>query len=256
MSSRTLSTNPVPSPGEQARRKRLLDDPLVTLLSPSLVECTLCTKQIKLSSKSAYDTHHWFNHRSRCLRMKKKKQKQIGSPSRRIGSSPLKTASSIKASLKDHEAEPELRRVQTPPLVELSDSEDSRGSPATETSYTPKLPPLSPPPTIYVMPSENVLEEYIYRYHPGCTPQTEAVTLCQWQKWSWAQLKLPQFVPPLHGHPVDIDVNEDQYSDSDSENQSYGMLQYSPRPSGLGRVVADLRDQEAAHALSMLSRSH
>ena len=61
---------------ERARELTILNDPLANLLSPYFVECKQCKKKIKLSSKSAYDTFHWRNHRARCLRTSKKKGKK------------------------------------------------------------------------------------------------------------------------------------------------------------------------------------
>jgi len=64
------------TPAERARELSILSDPLANLLSPDYVECKQCKKKIKLSSKSAYDTFHWRNHRKRCVKSFKKKGKQ------------------------------------------------------------------------------------------------------------------------------------------------------------------------------------
>lgn len=61
---------------ERTRELSILNDPLANLLSPDYVECKQCRKKIKLSSKSAYDTFHWRNHRKRCIKSFKKKGKQ------------------------------------------------------------------------------------------------------------------------------------------------------------------------------------
>jgi hypothetical protein len=67
---------PTKTPAERARESSILSDPLANLLSPDYVECKQCKKRIKLSSKSAYDTFHWRNHRKRCVKTFKKKGKQ------------------------------------------------------------------------------------------------------------------------------------------------------------------------------------
>ncbi|PPQ67873.1 hypothetical protein CVT25_010312 [Psilocybe cyanescens] len=252
-----LTMNTVKTPAERTREKALLSDPLANLLSPSCVECKQCKKKIKLSSKSAYDTFHWRNHRARCLKMIKKKMK--ATPSRRTVSSPLKAASTTKTSTKDPEPEP--RRMQTPPLIDISDSEeDSINSPAIQSPQSPQSPQLrsspSPPPfSIYLGQSRmaSTLDDYILRSHPECTQQTRALSY-HWQNWSWSQLKEPHFTSPPYSHPNDAYVNGDQEDEYEYRHHR-GMLQHLPRPGGPGRVVADLRDQEAAHALSMLSRS-
>jgi len=61
------------TPAEKARERSLREDPLANVLDPSHVECRRCNKKIKLSSKSAFDTFHWRNHRARCMRTAKKK---------------------------------------------------------------------------------------------------------------------------------------------------------------------------------------
>lgn len=66
------------TPAEREREQSLLDDPYARVLGPSSVQCRQCLKKIKLSSKSAYDTFHWRNHRARCLRAMKKKMKASG----------------------------------------------------------------------------------------------------------------------------------------------------------------------------------
>ncbi|KAF5316652.1 hypothetical protein D9619_006429 [Psilocybe cf. subviscida] len=92
----------VRSTGEKGREQKLLDDTFVTVLSPSSVECRLCSKIIKLSDKSAFDTHHWDNHRRRCLKAngEQMKKKQLGadldasSTRRRIGRPPRQSPQS------------------------------------------------------------------------------------------------------------------------------------------------------------------
>lgn len=65
----------IKTPAEREREQSLLDDPYARVLGPSSVQCKQCLKKIKLSSKSAYDTFHWRNHRTRCLKAMKKKTK-------------------------------------------------------------------------------------------------------------------------------------------------------------------------------------
>lgn len=67
---------PTKTSAERTRELSILSDPLANLLSPDYVECKQCRKKIKLSSKSAYDTFHWRNHRKRCIKSYKKKGKQ------------------------------------------------------------------------------------------------------------------------------------------------------------------------------------
>lgn len=70
-----LRTETAQTPAEREREQSLLDDPYARVLGPSCVQCRQCLKKIKLSTKSAYDTFHWRNHRARCLRAMKKKLK-------------------------------------------------------------------------------------------------------------------------------------------------------------------------------------
>jgi hypothetical protein len=63
-----LSTRGGRLTGEKAREKKLLDDELVIIISPQLVQCKRCAAEIKLSKKSQFDTFHWYQHRERCLK--------------------------------------------------------------------------------------------------------------------------------------------------------------------------------------------
>lgn len=53
---------------EKAREQMLVEDEMVTIISPQLVQCNRCGTEIKLSKKSLFDTFHWYQHRERCLK--------------------------------------------------------------------------------------------------------------------------------------------------------------------------------------------
>ena len=46
----------------------LVEDKMVTIITPQLVLCNCCGTEIKLSKKSLFDTFHWYQHRERCLK--------------------------------------------------------------------------------------------------------------------------------------------------------------------------------------------
>ena len=54
--------------GIEMRQRKLRDDHLAEVLSPFLVRCKRCQREIKLSAKSQYDPHHWTTHRKRCAK--------------------------------------------------------------------------------------------------------------------------------------------------------------------------------------------
>lgn len=54
--------------GEKVREQNLRMDPLVGFLSPQLVKCRLCKRDVKLSLKSCWDPEHWRKHRERCIK--------------------------------------------------------------------------------------------------------------------------------------------------------------------------------------------
>ncbi|KDR80690.1 hypothetical protein GALMADRAFT_135815 [Galerina marginata CBS 339.88] len=226
------------TPAERAREKTLLNDPLALVLNPSLVECKQCHKKIKLSSKSAFDTFHWRNHRARCLRtIKKKKTKGILPPlTRRPIPTPLKAATTPRP------PHPEPRKSKTPPLIDISDSEEERRSEQSpEAQSPPSTLPWSPfaiqtPPDI--RHSDAFLDDYILRSHPECFQRATPLS-DHWQSWSWSQLKEPHFPPSAYNQDDDLEYDED-----DDHISHYSSL-----------TSQDERAQEAAHALSMLSRS-
>lgn len=113
------------------------------VISPSFVECRLCSKIIKLSDKSAFDTHHWDNHRRRCLKANSEQMKneQLGaglgasSTRRRIGRPPRQHPRSSSPS---------------PPLCPTTPNSPQRPFDAPEF-------PSNPPPTKQILGSERLL---------------------------------------------------------------------------------------------------
>ena len=59
--------------GERKREQKLLSDPMVMVISPTMVKCRQCNREIKLSTKCAYDNFHWKIHRDRCIKATRKK---------------------------------------------------------------------------------------------------------------------------------------------------------------------------------------
>lgn len=51
-----------------ARERRLREHPHADVRGPELIVCRLCQRDIKLSTKSAYDGFHWNKHIERCQR--------------------------------------------------------------------------------------------------------------------------------------------------------------------------------------------
>lgn len=51
------------------RERRLREHPHAKVLGPQAVECGLCKKEIRLSTKSAYDPFHWTKHIDRCAKL-------------------------------------------------------------------------------------------------------------------------------------------------------------------------------------------
>nr|GAT47265.1 predicted protein [Mycena chlorophos] len=62
------SSSRAPTSKQKIREMKLRSDPLVEVLSATLVRCLNCGVEIKLSPKSAYDASHWTRHRGRCLK--------------------------------------------------------------------------------------------------------------------------------------------------------------------------------------------
>ncbi|KIM44685.1 hypothetical protein M413DRAFT_359680 [Hebeloma cylindrosporum] len=67
------------STGEYKREQKLLSDPMALVVSPTMVKCRQCNREIKLSMKCAYDNFHWKTHRERCVKASKKKKKKNAS---------------------------------------------------------------------------------------------------------------------------------------------------------------------------------
>ncbi|KAF8966356.1 hypothetical protein BDZ97DRAFT_706407 [Flammula alnicola] len=234
----------IKTPAEREREKSLLEDPYARVINPSFVQCRQCLKKIKLSSKSAYDTFHWRNHRARCIRAMKKKLKAAATPMaprRRVlaTASPKNTASPRPLY--------ETKRPITPPLVSDSD-EDQRSERSAETqSPTTSASPLFPDPSAltphigYSDPSN--IDEYLLRSHPECVQSARPIHVGDHgRNWSWSQLKQPHFAAaPVRYADGDNDDGEDE-DESMSVSQDH-------------IADADKRRQEAALTLSMLSRS-
>ncbi|KAF8906250.1 hypothetical protein CPB84DRAFT_1770356 [Gymnopilus junonius] len=222
------------TPAERARENVLLNDPLALVLNPSYVECRQCNKKIKLSSKSAFDTFHWRNHRARCIKMAKKKAKTV-TTAHRLVSSPHKTTTS-----------PSPRNSNTPPLIDISDSEEERRSEqsaeAQSPPYTIPSSPLSIQSPLDIRHTDTILDDYMLRSHPDCFRKVRPSS-DHWQTWSWSQLKEPHFPAPAYGH-------YEYESQNDDDDDDYGPS----RPPSLADV--DARARDAVHALSLLAQSH
>lgn len=151
-----------------------------------------------------------------------------------------------KAATKVHRQNGEPPKSQTPPLIDISDSEEDHLSTMSPEVQSP-IPPSSPPSiqTFLDSPSStapSVLSDYIIRSHPECTQQERPSD--HWKSWSWSQLKEPRFEC--------ANANDEDEDDDQDDDFPYRCVR-SPHPL---RNESDLRDHEAAHALSMLSRSH
>jgi len=122
------------------------------------------------------------------------------------------------------------RSPKTPPLIDISDSEDSAKSPEAQsfpaTTPTSRLAIQTP-----LDSRHSAFDEYMLQSHPECFHRTRPLPV-HWQSWSWSQLKEPHF-PKSHTY--------DEHDDLDDDEDRYASL-------------ADERAQ-AAHTLSMLSRS-
>lgn len=259
---------------ERARELTILNDPLANLLSPYFVECKQCKKKIKLSSKSAYDTFHWRNHRARCLRTSKKKGKkpklsnvasvgclvdatvlnvthikdlsfkQSPPPPTHPKPTPLKTASLFSSPISTTAPSiPSRRSPRTPPLISDSeDDQDRRSEQSSEvrspTITSPSIPSIHSPTT--VSSYEYNVHDYMARSHPGLVPRHATATAenSNWRAWSWAQLKPPQFSTATSA----------AYDDNDDIDELDDDL-----PESI--PLADEQVQEAARTLSMLARS-
>ncbi|PPQ76248.1 hypothetical protein CVT26_008283 [Gymnopilus dilepis] len=229
------------TPAERARENFLLNDPLALVLGPSYVECRQCNKKIKLSSKSAFDTFHWRNHRARCVKATKKKAK-AASPVlnfRRPPSTPYRPPRSPIP-------RPTRRDSGTPPSLDISDSEEEHRS---ELSAEPQSPPyaMSSSPLSIQSPletrqSDATLDDYMLRFHPDCFHKTRSST-DHWQTWSWSRLKQPHFPAPAYAY------HENEVRDDDDDDDC-GLERLASLPN------MDSRARDAAHALSLLSRSH
>ncbi|KIY70569.1 hypothetical protein CYLTODRAFT_419660 [Cylindrobasidium torrendii FP15055 ss-10] len=51
---------------ERLRVSKLYNDPMVSVLEPSVVQCRRCDSVIRLSRSVSYDLSHWKTHRTRC----------------------------------------------------------------------------------------------------------------------------------------------------------------------------------------------
>lgn len=236
---------PTKTPAERTRELSILSDPLANLLSPDYVECKQCKKKIKLSSKSAYDTFHWRNHRKRCIKSFKKKGKQpqttgAVTPSLVLShtnfvrnTKPPKSPSTLVTS----------RSPKTPPLIS-DDEEDHRSELSSEAQSPlmashPMPPSQSPPSARYY---DYNVQDYLGRSHPGYVPRQPArhswctSTGASLQNWSWSQLKPSRFDTAKHNSGGD---GEDDDLSIEGSFDSFG----------------DERVQEAARTLSMLSRA-
>jgi len=232
---------PTKTPAERARELTITSDPLANLLSPDYVECKQCKKKIKLSSKSAYDTFHWRNHRKRCVKSFKRKGKQ---PQYTAAVVPSPVASQINISRNRPPKSPSTlvmsRSPKTPPLI--SDNEEDHRSELSSEAQSPlashsiQSPPPSAPYYDY-----NV-QDYLGRSHPGYVPRQPArhswctSTGANLQNWSWSQLKPSRFDTAKHSHGGD---GEDDDLSIEESFDSFG----------------DERVQEAARTLSMLSQA-
>jgi hypothetical protein len=72
-----LRMGPYKTTGEWRREQKLLSDPMALVVSPTMVKCRQCNREIKLSMKCAYDNFHWKTHRDRCIKATKKKKKAL-----------------------------------------------------------------------------------------------------------------------------------------------------------------------------------
>lgn len=72
-----LRMGPHKTTGEWRRKQKLLSDPMAMVISPTMVKCRQCNREIKLSMKCAYDNFHWKTHRDRCIKATKKKKKAL-----------------------------------------------------------------------------------------------------------------------------------------------------------------------------------
>lgn len=140
----------------------------------------------------------------------------------------------------------EPRNSNTPPLIDISDSEEERRSEQSAEAQSPpcSLPssPLSVHSPLNIRHWDTTLDDYMLRSHPDCFRKTRPLS-DQWHTWSWSQLKEPHFPTPAYAY------YEDEIQDDDDDDDYC-----PPRPSSLADV--DSRAQDAAHALSLLAQSH
>ncbi|KAG5647862.1 hypothetical protein DXG03_007786 [Asterophora parasitica] len=175
------------SAAENAREKKLRDDPMAIVIGPLYVDCRRCGSRIKLSTKSLYDACHWRTHRSRCLKRHSTAPQKRSAKAEIIA--PPKRSSQLEVS-------------QTPPpLLDTGERQVCA-------SLSPSFPSTPPPP----QPHADAMEEYLLRSH-GKKQIPPLSTLTHWQDWSWSQLRLPRFISESPNYNDDDGNDYDSYMD-------------------------------------------
>ncbi|KDR76988.1 hypothetical protein GALMADRAFT_267210 [Galerina marginata CBS 339.88] len=193
-----------PSTKVTEREKKLEADPLAIVLSPYAVECYMCKKEVKLSTRSPFDNINWEDHRAQCLA-------KLGKTTTKDSSSEI-VLYELESSNKeptDHHISMEamlhelsftdleinhLQTVHSPEGMEDHEDEqiyfDPSPSPLLVTGDTIGIRSNTPQ-------QDDIFQDYLRRCHPQVSRQATR-PLDNWRSWSWSQLSQPRFPLPVY----------------------------------------------------------